>query len=80
MKTVAYSSFARRQLKKLPVQAQAEIESAVADFAATNRGDVKKLQGRDGYRLRVGVYRVIMDLNGAVLTILAVGDRKNIYQ
>ena len=32
-------------------------------------GDVKKLSGREGYRLRVGDYRVIFDMYGNVIYI-----------
>lgn len=32
-------------------------------------GDVKKLQGQHGYRLRVGDYRVIFDKTGDILYI-----------
>ena len=33
------------------------------------KGDVKKLSGREGYRLRVGDYRVIFDMYGNVIYI-----------
>ncbi len=36
----------------------------------TGQGDVKRLQGRDGYRLRIGDYRVIFDEDKT--TILAI--------
>jgi mRNA interferase RelE/StbE len=36
----------------------------------TGQGDVKALQGRDGYRLRMGSYRLIFDENAT--TILAI--------
>jgi mRNA interferase RelE/StbE len=41
---------------------------------------VKKLQGRDGYRLRVGDWRVIFDRDGVVLAILEIGPRGSIYE
>lgn len=42
----------------------------------------KKLQGQDGWRLRVGSYRVIytIDTKAKEITILRVGDRKMIYR
>jgi mRNA interferase RelE/StbE len=42
--------------------------------------NVKKLQGRDGYRLRVGDWRVIFDRDGVVLDILEIGPRGSIYE
>lgn len=43
-------------------------------------GDVKKLQGKDGYRLRVGDYRVIFDSDGYVVLIIKIGSRGQIYK
>jgi len=44
-------------------------------------GDVKKLKGsRNEYRLRVGDYRVLFDLEGRTATVYAVGNRKDIYR
>ena len=43
-------------------------------------GDIKKLQGTDGYRLRVGTYRVLFDVNGLILDIIDIGNRGQIYK
>ncbi|MGP6174284.1 type II toxin-antitoxin system RelE family toxin [Corynebacterium sp. A21] len=54
------------------------------DLAHQLRPDgVKKLQGGEGeYRLRVGSYRVIYDINDGELIILVLhlGHRKDIYR
>ncbi|MEK6926092.1 MAG: type II toxin-antitoxin system RelE/ParE family toxin [Nanoarchaeota archaeon] len=42
--------------------------------------DIKKLKGLAGYRLRVGDYRVIFDIEKDTIFILKVGHRKNIYE
>ena len=42
--------------------------------------DVKKLKGSDGFRLRVGDYRIIFAVESEQLQILKVGHRKNIYK
>jgi len=41
--------------------------------------DIKHLKGQHGFRLRVGDYRVIFEIEGKNLTILKVGHRKHIY-
>jgi mRNA interferase RelE/StbE len=41
----------------------------------TGRGDVKALQGRDGYRLRVGSYRVIFDEDAFTILAIYIGRR-----
>jgi mRNA interferase RelE/StbE len=55
---------------------------AVERYAATGVGDVLKLQGRAGYRLRVGGWRVLFELDHAQrrLLVLAVARRKDIYR
>ena len=44
--------------------------------------DVRKLKGTTYYRMRVGDYRVIFDLQKKelVILILSLGNRKNIYK
>jgi mRNA interferase RelE/StbE len=41
----------------------------------------KKLKGRDGYRIRVGDYRIIYQIIDDVLVVnvVALGHRKDIY-
>jgi len=59
----------------------------VADFssgadeiqALREVADVKALKGREGIRLRVGDWRVIMDDQGNVLAILDIGPRGGVY-
>jgi len=45
------------------------------------RGDVKKLKGsKNEYRLRVGDYRVLFELEGPAVMVYAAGRRKDIYR
>lgn len=41
-----------------------------------------KLKGRDGYRIRVGNYRIIYEVIEKVLVVevLALGHRKDVYE
>lgn len=43
---------------------------------------VKKLQNRDGYRLRVGDYRILYqaDVPHHVIRITAIGHRREVYR
>lgn len=43
-------------------------------------GDIKKLKGIDGYRLRVGNFRVLFDINGVIIDIIDIGNRGQIYK
>ena len=52
-----------RDLRLLSHQVRARIREAVERFGVTDRGDVKRLQGRDRqWRLRVADWRVIFTL------------------
>lgn len=44
-------------------------------------GDVKKLTGKNAYRLRVGDYRVIYEIDNDILliTVVNVGNRGQVY-
>ena len=41
--------------------------------------DIKKLKGEEAFRLRVGDYRVIFEINQNTISILKVGHRQHIY-
>lgn len=43
-------------------------------------GDIKKLQGSDGYRLRVGNFRILFDVNGLIIDIIDINSRGQIYK
>lgn len=54
-----------------------KIELYAEDPAALSN-NVKALQGRDGIRLRIGTWRVIME-DGVILAVLEIGARGSIY-
>ena len=43
-------------------------------------GDIKKLQGTGGYRLRVGNFRVLFNVDGIIIDIIDIGNRGQIYK
>ena len=59
------------------------IKSAISDLADNPRPfGYKKLKGEEAYRIRVGVYRIIyeIDNNRIIVTVVSVGHRKEIYK
>ncbi len=70
MKTIILTPRAAKDLDALPRDARDQVEAGLHRYAMTDQGDVKALQGRDGFRLRIGSYRVIFDED--VTTILAI--------
>ena len=70
---IRYNRAAIKALMKMPSNTARLIRSKIEQYASdpeSMANNVKKLQGRDGYRLRVGDWRVIFDRNGVVLDIL----------
>jgi len=79
---IAYSKASLRVLRRILANEAKRIRSKIEAYAAdpsSQTNNVMKLQGRDGYRLRVGDWRVIFDQDGTVMAILAVGPRGQIY-
>ncbi len=78
---IIFSDKALRQLKKLEKIVQGRIIAVLERIRIRPEAYVTKLVGDPGYKLRVGDYRVIMDIDNKKLTILVlkVGHRKNIY-
>lgn len=74
---------AQKQLAKLDAQTRSRIASAIHALAANPRPpDCKKLTGRPAWRIRVGTYRVIYEIQDKELVVLVVtiGHRREVYQ
>ena len=78
---ILWSDPAIRQLKKLDRSVGRRIFDKVGELAEEPHRFVQKLVNSPYYRLRVGDYRVILDIQGDVLRILVlkVGHRASIY-
>jgi len=78
---IVLSDRAFRQLKKLDRNIQERIVSALERIRVRPEDHSTKLIGDPGYKLRVGDYRVILDIDKNILKILVIkiGHRKNIY-
>ena len=82
MLNIAFSKSAIRVLRKMPKNDRERIQGYIAAYAenpAAKKNNVEKLQGRDGYRMRVGNWRVIFSREGNVIAILEIGARGQIY-
>jgi mRNA interferase RelE/StbE len=79
---VTTKSFAKA-LSRLPLNWQKRIVAKINEIAAhpySRHNNVTKLQGRDGYRLRIGDWRVLYELHDErmELWVLQVGARGGI--
>jgi len=79
MKAIAYTGIAARQRAKLDAKVRARIDAKLDAYARSGQGDLKRLTGRDGARLRVGDWRVIFYEEGGTIVVAAVGHRREIY-
>ena len=81
MYEVIFSSKAENQLKKLDKQIQERIIVALERISIRPEHFVEKLIGETGFKLRVGDYRIILDIdnNKLLILVLKLGHRKNIY-
>jgi len=76
MAQIGFTATATRQWLKL---VRERIGKKLDAFAATGHGDVKKLKGQSGARLRVGDWRVIFYQEAETIVVVAVGHRREIY-
>ena len=55
------------------------IDGKLTIYATNGSGDVKPLKGTHGRRLRIGDWRVIFIEDARSITVIAVGNRREIY-
>jgi mRNA interferase RelE/StbE len=79
---ITFTDTSRRQFRKLDKDVQERIINSLERIRIRPESYVKKLVGDPGYRLRVGDYRVILDIYKSELIILVIkiGHRKHIYK
>jgi len=74
---------AQRQLTKLPQSAFNRIRNRIRGLSEDPRPPgARKLRGRNGWRLRVGDYRVLYDIDDAERTVIVlhIGHRRDVYR
>ncbi len=73
---------AKKQLEKLQELEQRRIISTLERIKIRPHHFVKRIQNTKYFRLRVGDYRVILDIqnNELVICVIELGHRKNIYK
>lgn len=73
---------AQKELANLDKTEYERVRNAIALLAENPRpGDCKELVGREGWRIRIGNYRVIYEIDDTIkqITVLHIGHRRNIY-
>lgn len=80
--TIQWTRTSLKQLEKLDKKVAERIIDKVEEISEEPFRFVKKLQGLDLYRLRVGDYRVIISIENKkmIVFVLQVGNRSVIYK
>ena len=74
---------ARKELSRLPTQMQARIAKAILVLESNPfPHGCKKLKNRDGWRIRVGDYRILYfaDTKTKQIVIGVIGHRREVYR
>jgi mRNA interferase RelE/StbE len=79
MKAIYFTPASTRQWLKLSPDSRKRIDAKLTVYATNGSGDVKRLKGITGCRLRIGDWRVIFIEDARSITVVAVGNRKEIY-
>ena len=81
MYSISFNQLAEKQLKKLDKNLQARVLEVLDRIRIRPYHFVKRLVGSPYFRLRVGDYRVILDIQNDKLIIVVVelGHRSKIY-
>ena len=79
---IIFTDTSRNQFFKLDKKMQERIIKVLERIRIRPEAHVKKLVGDPGYRLRVGEYRVIIDIikEKLIILVIKIGHRKNIYK
>ena len=79
MKAVCFTPAAARQWRKLAADVRKRIDAKLTIYATNGSGNVKRLKGARGCRLRMGDWRLIFIEDASSITVIAVGKSREIY-
>jgi mRNA interferase RelE/StbE len=80
---VILSKSVQKQIDRLPQDAAGRVIERLAGLESEPRPhDVKKLKGRPAWRIRVGDYRIIYEIDdrGLRIIVVTVGQRGDVYR
>jgi mRNA interferase RelE/StbE len=80
MKAIQYSRDAKKSLDRMRPKRRLAIIAKLEAYARGESVDIKKMQGSQYYRIRVGQDRVIIDDQGIVVMVIDAGPRGGIYK
>jgi len=81
--TVLILRGAQKELAQLSTESYGRVRDAIRELAINPRPPgCLKLTGREGWRIRVGDYRVVYEIDDKerTVTVLHVGHRRDVYR
>ncbi len=80
MKKIEFSSKAKKKYFKLPFNIRNLINTKLRDLQNEKRVDIKKLQGyKSCFRLRIGGYRILLELQDNKWVVFDIDTREKVY-
>jgi mRNA interferase RelE/StbE len=78
--SIEFSQHASRDLKSLSPDIARRVMKKILTLQGGLRGDIKRMTNfRPAYRLRVGDYRVLFDVEGETIIVYRVRHRREAY-
>ncbi len=79
---IFFTDKAKKQLEKFEKVDRERIIKSLERIRIRPEVHITKIVGDPGYKLRVGNYRVILEIekNKLIILVLMIGHRKNIYE
>jgi len=80
---VLLKNSAEKELERLPVKTHDRIVECLLLLREDPRpAGARKLQGREGYRIRVGNYRILylVDDSGRKVEVVSIAHRRDVYR
>jgi mRNA interferase RelE/StbE len=77
---IVYGNTAIAQLDALPEKERAQVLRKIGRLQHGLHGDIKRLHGAESaFRLRMGDYRVLFDVEGRGIIVRKIGHRREVY-
>ena len=79
---IVFTTRAKKDLEQLDKDSRKRVYIALENLIVGQRVDIKKLKGSENYRIRVGDYRVIIEISKQAVTVftLRVLHRREVYE
>jgi mRNA interferase RelE/StbE len=77
---IVYGASALDDLDNLPGRERAQVIRKIERLQQGLHGNIKRLHGSEmAFRLRMGDFRILFDLDGHAIIIRRIGNRKDVY-